>query len=132
MSEERIIQGQGATTQKQKLNLTQHGVRFPSAITEALATATTGNAQSTAKLHSLIIKIDTGASVSLSHPDYLTDIGDSRLQQLPHMRLNGIEGKTEIMSKVGLLKVAKPSGDIISIKCYAFDIAIGTTLTYAC
>ena len=111
--------------------MAQHGVRFPSAITEALATANTGTHYDTAKTHSIIIKIDTGASVSLAHSDYLTEIGDSRLQQLPHVRLNDIGGKTEIMSKVGLLKVAKPSGDIISINATFLISLLEQPRTYA-
>ena len=92
------------------MNRIQYGVRYPTAITEALIGITyPGHKEKRSRLDNVILKVDTGASVSLAHSDYLTDIRNCRLQGLPPVRLNGIGGNTGVISKVGILNIA-PSG----------------------
>jgi hypothetical protein len=79
------------------------------------------------------LKVDTGASVSLAHPDYLTDIKDCRFLGMHPVRLNGIGGNTGTMYKVGILNIipqagASPQENLATkIKCYSFDSPIGDT-----
>jgi hypothetical protein len=124
-----IIRERGATTAKQTRNIKEFGVKYPSAITEAIATVKTTTIHHNPKLSKVTMKIDTGASVSLAHSQFLSEIKDSRSYNLPPVRLNGIGGRTEVLTKCGFLKVRKSekSSEMIDIKCYAFDIAIGRT-----
>ena len=110
-----------ATTEHNKVTF---GVKFPSAITEAIISikTTTG-----ALINDIIVKVDSGASVSLAHPEYLTDIKHCKLHGLSPVRLNGIGGKTEIMTQVGILNIITRNNKPVQIKCYAFNAAIGDT-----
>ena len=109
------------------MNRIQFGIKYPTAITEALISITyPGSKVERPQVNNIILKVGTGASVSLAHSDYLT-IRDCRLQGLPPVRLNGIGGNTGIICKVGILNIAPSGGMIIpgqapvQIKCYAFD-----------
>ena len=91
LGEERVIQALGSSTKRQDMNRIQYGVRYPTAITEALIGITyPGSKVKRPRLDNIILKVNTGASVSLAHLDYLTDIRDCRLQGLPPVQLNGI------------------------------------------
>jgi hypothetical protein len=126
LSKDRIIQAPG-----RKTDLQHFGVKYPSAINEATITIYTKVEGVKTSKSGIIMKVDSGASVSLAHPDFLTDIKDCKIQGLPPVRLNGIGGNTGIMTKVGILNIIKISGEVLKVKCYAFDTAIGNT-THLC
>ena len=104
-------------------------MRFPSAISEAIATISTPNATGGigTNTQSILLKVDSGASVSLAHPDHLSHIQDCAVHNLQPVRFSGIGGKTEVLRKVGLLTIHKNATESIAIKCYAFDVSIGET-----
>ena len=131
LSSDKVFQDRVATPKKQRMNKSLFGVKFPSAIAEALLNIKTTPNGIRSNLNNVLVKIDTGASVSLAHPDYLTGIKDCRLQGLAPVRLNGIGGRTNIISKVGMLNIIRSDGEITKIKCYAFDVQIGDT-THLC
>ena len=80
-------------------------------------------------ISNIILKVDSGASVSLSHAEYLTDAKHCKLHGLPPVCLNDIGGKTEIMDLVGILNIIanvdQPDSQMVPIKCHAFDTKIG-------
>ena len=122
----KIFRNLGAQISSAKIerNKILFGVNYPSAITEALITVKT---TSGAYINNIILKVDSGASVSLSHSEYLTDIKNCKLHNLSPVRLNGIGGKTEIMDQVGILNIIPETGNLVKIKCYSFDTPIGDT-----
>lgn len=120
----RIIQDRGISAEEQNFNKAQFGVRFPSAISEAIIKVALRDKDKRAATTDAILKVDSGASVSLAHPDLLTDVGNCTKANLPPVILSGIGGKTETMTKVGTLTIIKTTGQKIKIKCYAFDQVI--------
>ena len=108
--------------------MVNHGVNFPSAISEAIVTISTLSKLNRVDTRDVIVKVDSGASVSLAHPDFLTEISNCTTQGMAPVRLSGIGGKTEVMSKVGTLTMIKSTGERIKLKCYAFNKGVGDSL----
>ncbi len=52
-------------------------------------------------------KLDSCGSVSIAHSNLLNSIKPSRHYELPNIGLRGIGGKTNMLQKVGVLKIVK-------------------------
>ncbi len=50
-------------------------------------------------------KLDSCGSVSIAHSNLLNSIKPSKHYELPNIRLRGIGGKTNMLKKVGVLKI---------------------------
>ena len=72
-------------------------------------------------------KLDSCGSVSIAHSNLLNSIKSSRSYNLPNIRLRGIGGKTNMLQKVGVLKIKRPGNESCELLCYVFDEAIGQT-----
>ena len=72
-------------------------------------------------------KLDSCGSVSIAHSNLLNSIRSSRSYNLPNIRLRGIGGKTNMLQKVGVLKIKRPGNESCELLCYVFDEAIGQT-----
>ena len=72
-------------------------------------------------------KLDSCGSVSIAHSNLLNSIKPSRKYKLPNIRLRGIGGKTNMLQKVGVLKIKRPGNESCELLCYVFDEAIGQT-----
>ena len=72
-------------------------------------------------------KLDSCGSVSIAHSNLLNSIKPSRSYKLPSIRLRGIGGKTNMLQKVGVLKIKRPGNESCELLCYVFDEAIGQT-----
>ena len=121
-----VIKHREISLEEQHFNILHYGVRYPSAISEAIISIKTQH-----DTRSIILKVDSGASVSLAHSDYLTDIGNCINRGMPPVRLSGIGGRTAIMTKVGTLTIKASTGEVVKIKCYVFDTPVGRT-THLC
>jgi hypothetical protein len=129
IDEARIIQQErGISQEEQDFNIVNHGVNFPSAISEAIITISTLSKKGRVDTKDIILKVDSGASVSLAHPEFLTNVGNCITQGMAPVRLSGIGGKTEAIDKVGTLTIIKSTGERIKLKCYAFNDEVGDSL----
>ena len=64
------------------------------------------------------VKLDSCGSVSIGHSSLLTDIKSCREYKVPTVILKGIGGKTEPLTKVGILKHVLPNKHIVKWLCY--------------
>ena len=53
-------------------------------------------------------KLDSCGSVSIAHSNLMNEIKPAGKYNLPSIRLRGIGGKTNLLSKVGVLRIKKP------------------------
>ena len=104
-----ILRHREISIEEQNFNILNAGVRYPSAISEAIITIITQDLDT----RTAILKVDSGASVSLSHSDYLTDIGNCITKGMPPVRLSGIGGRTELKNQVGTLTIIATTGLIV-------------------
>jgi hypothetical protein len=72
-------------------------------------------------------KLDTCGSVSIAHSSYLTQVKRAAEHGLPQIRLAGIGGKSDILSRVGIVQLRTPEGRVKRIQCYVFDSPLGPT-----
>jgi hypothetical protein len=72
-------------------------------------------------------KLDSCGSVSIAHSNLLNSIKSSRHYKLPNIRLRGIGGKTNVLQKVGVLKIKRPGNESCEILCCVFDETVGQT-----
>ena len=72
-------------------------------------------------------KLDSCGSVSIAHSNLLNSIKPSGHYKLPNVRLRGIGGKTNMLKKVGVLKIKRPGNVSCELLCYVFDETIGQT-----
>ena len=72
-------------------------------------------------------KLDSCGSVSIAHSNLLNSIKPSGHYKLPNVRLRGIGGKTNMLKKVGILKIKRPGNESCELLCYVFDETIGQT-----
>ena len=72
-------------------------------------------------------KLDSCGSVSLAHTNLLKDIRPVSQHHLPKVRLLGIGGKTNFLTKAGVLNIQKPNKRTCRILCYVFDEVLGNT-----
>jgi hypothetical protein len=73
------------------------------------------------------VKLDSCGSVSIAHSDHLIKLKKAKDYGLQNIRLLGIGGKTNFLTKVGVLPLQKPDGDACFMLCYAFDSPLGDT-----
>ena len=97
-------------------------------ICHAMATIATSG-QDNANHHQLQVKVklDSCGSVSIAHSDHLIRLKQAKDYGLQNIRLLGIGGKTNFLTKVGVLPVLKPDGDTCFMLCYAFNSPLGDT-----
>ena len=53
-------------------------------------------------------KLDSCGSVSIAHTNLLNDIQPAHKYKLPKIRLRGIGGRTNLLDKVGIIKIKQP------------------------
>ena len=75
--------------------------------------------------HRIEVKLDSCGSVSIANSAFLTNIKTCKEYRIPSVSLKGIGGKTEPLTKAGILKHALPNGRIVRWLCYVFDIPVG-------
>ena len=71
------------------------------------------------------VKLDTCGSVSIGHSSFLTDIKACKDYKVPTVVLKGIGGKTEPLTKVGILKHVLPNKRTVKWLCYVIDTPVG-------
>jgi hypothetical protein len=72
-------------------------------------------------------KLDSCGSVSIAHSNLLNTIKPARDYKLPNIRLRGIGGRTNMLSKIGVLKIKRPSNESCELLCYVFNEVVGQT-----
>jgi hypothetical protein len=72
-------------------------------------------------------KLDSCGSVSIAHSYLMNEIKPAGKYNLPSIRLRGIGGKTNFLSKVGVLRIKRPQNKHCDLLCYVFNEAIGQT-----
>jgi hypothetical protein len=98
-------------------------------ICHAMAIISTSEQGNTIKYHQIQVKVklDSCGSVSIAHSDHLIRLKQAKDYGLQNIRLLGIGGKTNFLTKVGVLPVQKPDGDVCFMLCYAFNSPLGDT-----
>ncbi len=74
-----------------------------------------------------VAKLDSCGSVSIVAHNLLNDIQPAHKYKLPKIRLSGIGGRTNLLDKVGILKVKQPDNKHCKLMCYVFDEEVGQT-----
>jgi hypothetical protein len=79
--------------------------------------------------HTKIVKakLDSCGSVSIAHSNLMNEIKQAGKYNLPPIRLRGIGGKTNLLNKVGILRIKQTQNNHCDLLCYVFDEAIGQT-----
>jgi hypothetical protein len=72
-------------------------------------------------------KLDSCESVSIAHGNLLNAIRSARDYKLPNIRLRRIGVKTNMLTKVGVLKIKHPSNESCELLCYVFNEVVGQT-----
>ncbi len=72
-------------------------------------------------------KLDSCGSVSIAHTNLLNDIQPAHKYKLPKIRLRGIGGRTNLLDKVGIIKIKQPDNKHCKLMCYIFDEEVGQT-----
>ena len=72
-------------------------------------------------------KLDSCGSVSIAHENLMNEIKPAEKYQLPPIRLRGIGGRTNLLNKVGILRIKQPQDKHCDLLCYVFNEAIGQT-----
>jgi hypothetical protein len=72
-------------------------------------------------------KLDSCGSVSIAHGNLLNAIKTAKNYKLPNIRLRGIGGKTNMLTKAGILKIKRPNNECCEIMCYVFNEVVGQT-----
>ena len=72
-------------------------------------------------------KLDSCGSVSIAHSNLMNEIKPAGKYNLPSIRLRGIGGKTNLLNKVGRLRIKQTQIKHCDLLCYVFDEAIGQT-----
>jgi hypothetical protein len=71
-------------------------------------------------------KLDSCGSVSIGHSTLLSNIKTCKEYHIPAViALKGIGGRTEPLTKAGILKHVLPSGRMVKWLCYVFDTPVG-------
>ena len=70
-------------------------------------------------------KLDSCGSVSIGHSTLLSNIKTCKEYRIPSVTLKGIGGKTEPLTKAGILKHVLPGGRMVKWLCYVFDTPVG-------
>ncbi len=72
-------------------------------------------------------KLDSCGSVSIAHENLMSEIKPAKEYKLPSIRLRGIGGKTNLLNKVGILRMKQPEDKYCDLLCYVFNEVIGQT-----
>jgi hypothetical protein len=72
-------------------------------------------------------KLDSCGSVSIAHENLMTQIKPAGKYNLPPIRLRGIGGRTNLLDKIGTLRIRQPHDNHCDLLCYVFNEAIGQT-----
>ena len=72
-------------------------------------------------------KLDSCGSVSIAHTNLLNNIQPAYKYKLPKIRLRGIGGRTNLLDKVGIIKIKQPDNKHCKLMCYVFDEEVGQT-----
>ena len=72
-------------------------------------------------------KIDTCGSVSLAHKKFMTHILPCANYDMPSVRLHGVGGATNILTKMGCLNTILENGSVRKILAYVYNTPIGNT-----
>ncbi len=95
-------------------------------ICRALINSRHQNAESKKYLNTQIeVKLDSCGSVSIGHSSLLSNIKSCKDYNVPTVILKGIGGKTEPLTKVGILKHVLPNRRTVKWLCYVFDTPVG-------
>ena len=95
-------------------------------ICQAIATIVTQGAEGQdERVDQVITKLDSCGSVSIAHSDYLVRVQSAKAYGLRNIRLLGIGGKTNYLTKVGVLQVKTGDDGICYMLCYTFDSPLG-------
>jgi hypothetical protein len=63
-------------------------------------------------------KLDSCGSVSIAHENLMTKIKPARQYKLPPIRLRGIGGRTNLLNKIGVLRIKQPNNEHCELLCY--------------
>ena len=95
-------------------------------ICQAIATIVTQGAEGQVEREEQVItKLDSCGSVSIAHSDYLVRVQPAKSYGLRNIRLLGIGGKTNYLTKVGVLQVKTGDAGVCYMLCYTFDAPLG-------
>ena len=72
-------------------------------------------------------KLDSCGSVSIAHENLMIKIKPAGKYKLPPIRLRGIRGETNLLNKIGILRIKQPHDNHCDLLCYVFNEAIGQT-----
>ena len=72
-------------------------------------------------------KLDSCGSVSIAHENLMTKIKPAGQYKLPSIRLRGIGGRTNVLNKIGVLRIKQPNNQYCELLCYVFNETIGET-----
>jgi hypothetical protein len=72
-------------------------------------------------------KLDSCESVSIAHENLMIQIKPAGKYNLPPIRLRGIGGRTNLLNKIGILRIRQPQDNHCDLLCYVFNEAIGQT-----
>ena len=72
-------------------------------------------------------KLDSCGSVSIAHENLMIQIKPAGKYNLPPIRLRGIGGKTNLLNKIGILRIKQPQDNHCDLLCYVFNEVIGQT-----
>jgi hypothetical protein len=73
------------------------------------------------------VKLDSCGSVSIAHTNLLNDIQPAHKYKLRQIRLRGIGERTNLLDKVGIIKIKQPDNKHCKLICYVFDEEVGQT-----
>jgi hypothetical protein len=71
------------------------------------------------------VKLDSCGPVSIGHSSLLTNIKSSKEYRISTVTFKGIGGKTESLTKAGILKHVLPNGRVVEWLCYVLDTPVG-------
>lgn len=71
-------------------------------------------------------KLDSCGSVSIAHENLMIEMNSAGKYNLPPIRLRGIRGKTNLLNKIGILRIKQPQDNYCDL-CYVFNEVIGQT-----
>jgi hypothetical protein len=71
------------------------------------------------------VKLDSCGSVSIGHSSLLTNIKSCKEYNIPTVTLKGIGGKSEPLTKAGILKHVLDNKRVVKWLCYVFDAPVG-------
>ena len=95
-------------------------------ICQAIATRVTHGAEGQVEREDQVItKLDSCGSVSIAHSDYLVRVQPAKAYGLRNIRLLGIGGKTNYLTKVGVLQVKTGDTGVCYMLCYSFNAPLG-------